>query len=200
MLTFPRLARVCPSIGRLIVVGAAIAALSACKDLTSVDASFENVHDTLSFYGINGSPPGAPTAVNLFSGIPYHADQTFAYDLAFDIDTAGKVVLIPARQLATQFSSPYSVGLQSVPGTFAGLDHAPKGGYVVDSLLAVGVGTVVVVESHDAARCGFAIKGQSYFSKLVVTSIDLTTRKISTIIAVDRNCGFRSFAEGKPKD
>ena len=45
-----------------------------------------------------------------------------------------------------------------------------------------------------------AIKGQSYFSKLVVDSIDLTTRKISTTITVNRNCGFRSFAEGKPKD
>jgi len=192
------------AVRRLVAVGSAIAAMagiSACRGLTSVEASFDNVSDSLDFYAINGAPPGAPTAINLYSGIASHANQVFAYDIAFDINAAGSVVLIPARLLATQFSTPYSVGLQRVAGTsFSALDHAPKDGYVVDSVLVVGVGAVVAIESHDAARCGFAIKGQTYFSKLVITSVDLTTRKIGTKIGVDRNCGFRSFADGRPKD
>lgn len=200
MLTFSRLARVRSPLPRLVVVGASIAALVACSGLTSVDASFDNVSDTLAFYAINGSPPGAPTAVALFARLPYHADQGFAYDLAFDINANGKVVLIPARQLASQFANPYSVGLQVIPGTFAALDRAPKDGYTPDSLLVVGVGALVAIESHDAARCGFAIKGQSYYSKLVVDSVQLPARKIFTTIAVNRNCGFRSFAAGRPKD
>jgi hypothetical protein len=34
----------------------------------------------------------------------------------------------------------------------------------------------------------------------VVTDIDQAARKITTTIAVNRNCGFRSFEAGKPKD
>src|SRR5207249_1344815 len=130
------------------------------------------------------------------TGIPRHADQAFAYDLAFDLDTAGRVVLIPARQLATGFSNPYSVGLQKVTGSFGSVDRAPKSGYTVDSLLVIIPGSVVVIESHDAARCGFAIKGQTYFSKLIVDSIDVATRRIHATVAVNRNCGFYSFAAG----
>lgn len=200
MLTFPSLPRVRHSTRRLMAAGAAVAGLFACKGLTSIDASFDNATQAVSFFAINGSPPGAPTAMGLFAGFPLHADQAFAYDLAFDLDTSGKVVLIPARQLATQVSAPYSVGLQIVPGEFLAIARAPKSGYTVDSLLVVGVRTVVVIESHDVARCGFAIKGQSYFSRLVVDSVDLKTRKISTTITVNRNCGFYSFADGKPKD
>lgn len=188
------------SIRRLLVASVAVAGLSACKSLTSVEASFDNVSAALSVYAINGSPPGAPTAISLFSGFPAHADQAFAYDFAFDIDTTGKVVLIPARQLATQLSTPYSVGLQVVPGLFAAVDRAPKSGYTLDSLLVVGVHTVVVIESHDFSRCQFAIKGQSYFSKLVVDSINLAKRQISATVTVNRNCGFTSFADGRPKD
>jgi hypothetical protein len=188
------------SIGRLLLVGAAITGVSACKGLTSVSASFDNVTEALTVYPINGSPPGAPTALSLFAGSPSHADQAFAYDFAFDLDTSGRVVLIPARQLATQLSSPYSVGLQVVPGSFAALDRAPKSGYTVDSLLVIEAHMVVAIESHDVARCQFAIKGQSYFSKLIVDSINLELRKISATVTVNRNCGFTSFADGRPQD
>lgn len=200
MLTFSLLAPARRSMRRLVAVGAAVAAVTACKGLTSIDASFDNVSDTLSVFALNGASPAAPTAINLFTGIPQHADQAFAYDLAFDIDTAGRVVLIPARALATQFSSPYSVGLQKVAGSFGSVDRAPKSGYTADSLMVIGLGNVVVIESHDAARCGFAIKGQSYFSKLVVDSVDVASRRIHALVFVNRNCGFYSFATGKPKD
>ena len=113
MLTFSVSSPARRALRRLLCVAAGVAAVSACRGLTSIDASFDNVSDTLSFFAINGSPPGAPTAINLFTGVPSHADQAFAYDLAFDIDTAGNVVLIPARQLATQFSNPYSVGREA---------------------------------------------------------------------------------------
>ncbi len=188
---------------RLLAMAAAvivIAVAGACSNLTSIDASFPNFTDTTDFFAINGSPPGAPNTINLFSGAAARADQGFAYDLAFDIDASGRAVLIPARALATQFSNPYPVGLQVVPGTFAALNEAPKNGYTLDSTLAVSVGTVVAIESHDAATCQFAIKGGSYFSKLVVTAIDVPNRRISTILTVNRNCGFRSFADGLPKD
>jgi hypothetical protein len=177
-----------------------VTVIAACSGLTSIDASFENVTDTVAFYPLNGSLPGAPTAMAFFNLIPTHADQGFAYDIAFDVNASGKVVLIPPRQLASQLANPYSVGLQTVTGTFAALTRAPKEGYTVDSLLVVSPGTVVAIESHDVVRCGFAIKGQSYFSKLIVDSIVGAERRIFTTLTVNRNCGFYSFADGKPKD
>lgn len=185
----------------LVAAAGSVVSTSGCKGLTSIDASFVNTTDSLDFYPLNDAAPGAPTAIDLFSQIHERADQNFAYDIAFDLTPDGRVLLIPSRALATGFSSPYSVGLQKIPNVaFAAVDRAPKDGYVVDSTLAVGIGTTVVIESHDFTRCASSIKGQSYFSKLVVTAIDSTTRKISTIVEVNRNCGFRSFADGKPTD
>lgn len=200
MLTFSLLTATRRSLRRLLVASAAIGALVACSSLTSIDASFENFTDTVAFFPINGSLPGAPTAMSLFNGVPTHADQGFAYDFAFDLDASGKVVLIPPRQLASQLANPYSVGLQVVTGPFAALTRAPKNGYTVDSLLVVTPGTVVAVESHDLVRCGYAIKGQSYFSKLVIDSVVGADRRIFARATINRNCGFYSFADGKPKD
>jgi len=190
--------------GRLIVATLAVAgvvALSACKDLTSVDAGFDNLVDSAGvFYTVNNSPAGTATAINLFTGNRYRADETFAYDIAFDMDSAHRVLIIPSKALATGLSNPYSVGLQKLTGvSFAQVTDAPKSGYVVDSVLAVTLGSVVVIESHDVARCGFSIKGTSYFSKMVITQVDTVNRKISTVLEVNRNCGFHSFALGKPK-
>jgi hypothetical protein len=183
----------------LVLIGAVLAFASACKDLTSSPASLPNFTDTSTVFAINGSPAGAPTAVKLFNGAVLRADQGFEFDLAFDIDADGNAVLIPSRALATPFSTPYSVGIQVIPGTFEALTDAPKDGYKVDSTVAVAKGTVVAIESHDSLLCLYAVKGQSYFSKLVVTDIDLALRKMSVILTINRNCGFRSFASGIPK-
>jgi hypothetical protein len=188
-------------LGAFVVAVGALASVSACKGLTSIDASFDNITDTIDFYPINGSPPGAPTAIKLFSGVPQRADESFAYDVAFDLTSAGEVQIIPARALASGFASPYSVGLERIPNTdFDAVGSAPKSGYTNDSTMTVGPGTVVVIQSFDVNTCAISIKGQSYFSKLVVTSVDPATKKIRTVVEVNRNCGFRSFAEGKPKD
>ncbi|HEY6219992.1 MAG TPA: hypothetical protein VIV65_08035 [Gemmatimonadaceae bacterium] len=191
------------ALGRLaaLIAATSVVAVAGCKDLTSIDASFDNVTDSLDFFMLNNSPIGTETAINLFTGHRLRADETFAYDIAFDMDSLYRIRIIPVRALATTHSSPYSVGLQKLTGaSFAQVTDAPRTGYVADSVITVTVGDVVAIESHDVTRCGFAIKGSSYFSKLVVTSIDTAVKKISTVIEVNRNCGFHSFAEGKPKD
>jgi hypothetical protein len=191
----------CAALGVFAVAVGGLGSVAACKGLTSIDASFENVTDTIEFYPLNGSPPGAPTAIKLFSGVRERADESFAYDVAFDVTPTGEVKIIPARALASGFAAPYAVGLQRIPNaTFDAVASAPKDGYTIDSTMTVGPGTVVVIQSFDVNTCAVSIKGQSYFSKLVVTSVDPATKKIRTVIEVNRNCGFHSFAEGKPKD
>lgn len=185
---------------RFVVAVALLASASACKDFTSVEASLPNLSDTTSVYAINGSPPGTPTAVNFFNVAFFRANQGFAFDIAFDIDADGKVVVIPALALATSFSTPYSVGLAIMPGPNESVLEAPKDGYALDSVLHVPVGAVIAVESHDFNVCGIAIKGQSHFSKVSITTIDVAQRRIGLAFTINRNCGFRSFAAGIPRD
>lgn len=199
MLTFHALSPVRQTVRRLATAAIVVASVTGCKDFTSVDASFANVTADNTFYAINGSPAGAPTAVTLFSGQVLRADQGFAYDLAFDIDAQGRAVLFPPRALSAGFSNPYSVGLQITTTPFELVTEAPKDGYRVDTALVAAKNAVVLIESHDVSTCAYAIKGNSYYSKLVITDVDVAKRRIDLTLTVNRNCGFRSFAAGIPR-
>lgn len=199
MPTFSRhrpLARCAAALGLALVLG-------ACKDLTSIDASFQNVTAIDTVYALNGSPPNAPNSLKFYDGVVLRADQGFGFDVAFDIDQNGSVLIIPARSIATSFTSPYSVALLKAPGPFETVLEAPEDGYRADTAMVVTVGETVVAESRDSGMsgvCSFSLKGQSYFSKIVITEIDVPKRRIVFTLTVNRNCGFRSFAPGIPRD
>lgn len=175
-------------------------AFAACKGFTSIDPSFPNVTATDTVYAINGGPPNAPNAINFFQGLTDRADQGFGFDVAFDIDNNGNVVIIPSRALATSLSNPYSVGLQKASGGFESVLTAPKDGYRPDTSMTVAIDQPLIIESHDFNACFTSLKGQSFFTKLVVTDIDVALRRIAFTVTVNRNCGFHSFAPGLPRD
>lgn len=174
----------------------------ACQDLTSIDASFQNITLQDTAYAVNGGPPNAPNSVKFFDIRVERADQGFGFDVAFDIDANGNPVIIPAAALASSLANPhpYSVALQAVSGPFQTVLEAPKDGYRADTAIAVVVGQTIVAESRDLQVCGFAIKGQSYYSKIVIDEVDSARRRIVFTVTVNRNCGFRSFAPGIPRD
>jgi len=192
--------RTVPALARILTALGLVALVSACKGLTSIDASLQNETATDTVYALNGGPPGSPNAFKFALGIPVHADLSFAFDVAFDIDASGNVIVIPARALATNFSSPYSVGLQTVVDSFPNVLEAPKDGYRADTSTTIPVGKTIVAESRDFNTCLNSLKGQSYYSKLFVTEVDPVTRRIIFVVTVNRNCGFRSFAPGIPQD
>ena len=186
---------------RVLTAVAVLATLTACKGLTKIDASFQNVTASDTVYALNSGPPGAANALKFFDGLVSHADQGFGFDVAFDLDGANNVVIIPVRALATSFSNPYSVALQRVNGTFQSVLEAPSEGYRADTAMTVSVGQTVVAESRDNfGVCLYALKGQSYYSKLVVNEVDPVLRRIIFTVTVNRNCGFRSFAPGIPEE
>jgi hypothetical protein len=196
MPTFPS-ARPLPR--ALILAGLALS-IAACKGFTAIDASFQNVTATDTVYALNGGPPNSPNAINFFQGLTDRADQGFGFDIAFDIDKDGNAVIIPARVLATAFSNPSSIGLQRATGTFESITDAPKDGYRADTAMTVAVGEAVLIEVHDFNACFNALKGQSYFSKLVFTDVDPVLKRVAFTMTVNRNCGFHSFAPGLPRD
>jgi hypothetical protein len=88
-----------------------------------------------------------------------------------------------------------------VPGAFATVLEAPKDGYRPDTAATIGVGETLVAEIRDfQGVCITSLKGQTYYSKLSILSVDPALRRIVFIVTVNRNCGFRSFAPGIPQD
>ena len=154
----------------------------------------------LTVYAINGAPPGAPTALHVFSGTLLPATAAFVFDIAFDIDTAGHVVIIPQRAVATGLSSSHTVGLQRVATDFDSLSAAPKSGYRADTALVTTPNQVIAIQSSDPNACGISLTGSTLYAKVVVRAIDRVTKQLAVRFTVDPNCGFFSFAPGLPKD
>ena len=183
----------------LATIALAVAGIS-CRDLTGVPASIPTITDSGVVYALNGAPLGAPTALQVSTGQLVPANSAFAFDIAFDIDTAGHVVLLPLRTVASGIASSHSVGLQVAQVPFDNLIAAPKTGYRADTALVAAADAVILVQSTDATTCGFAITGSNLYGKLVIRSVDPVKRVLSVTYTVDPNCGFLSFASGVPKN
>lgn len=187
---------------RLLALGmcAATVGAVACGDLTGVPASLPTLTDSGIVYAINGAPPGAPTALHVFSGTILNADATFIFDVAFDIDANGRVVYLPQKTVASGLAPTHSVGLQATTSTFDQVTSAPKSGYRPDTALVANPGTVVLVQTADANACGISLTGTTLYGKVQVEVIDPQQRTLKLRWTVNPNCGFFSFASGIPKD
>jgi hypothetical protein len=169
----------------------------ACGDPLSAKASLANQFDTLAAYSLTGTSIYAPTALNTTFRFVTRADNEFNYDLAFDLDSDGKVRLLPVRLLGGVLTAGKVVGLQKIAGGYEALTKAPTSGYTYDSVVVVNPGDAVSVQVT-TEQCQFAIAQQLY-SKLGIDSVNMAQRKIYFRLAHNPNCGFRSFATGLPK-
>ena len=109
-----------------VVVVALAAALVACGDPTRPKATTPNVSLTFSLYPLTGSPSAVSNAVSFFSG-PTRADAGVRFDVAFDLDAAGKIKVYPVRSLAGTLAGLVAtrVGLQPVTGSYESIVEAP---------------------------------------------------------------------------
>jgi len=187
---------------RLAVLVAALISVGAiaCGDFTAVPASLPTLTDSGTVYALNGAPPGAPTALHFFAGQLVPADANFLFDIAFDLDSNGKVVYMPQRVVASALATTHSVGLRTASDSFEAVTSAPKTGYRADTSLVTSRNVVVLAQSNDPSTCGVSLTGSSIYAKIVVTSVDLATRQLKVRFTIDPNCGFVSFAPGIPKD
>ena len=177
-----------------------LCALGACGDLTGVPASLNTVTDSTNVYALNGAPPGAPSALHVFSGTLLPVTSSFVFDVAFDIDASGNAVVLPQRVVASRLASTHSVGLQKLNVPFESVTSAPKSGYVADSAVVASVNQVIAIQSNDPDACGISLTGTTLYAKVVVLAIDRVARQLTIRYTVDPNCGFVSFAPGLPKD
>jgi hypothetical protein len=120
--------------------------------------------------------------------------------VAFDIDSAGHVVYLPQRAVASGLATTHTVGLQTQSVPYDSLGRAPGNGYRADTALVTTAGVTVVVQSSDPNACSVSLTGSTIYAKIVVTAVDPVARQMKVKFTTDPNCGFRSFASGVPKD
>ncbi|HKS07487.1 MAG TPA: hypothetical protein VJR92_14365 [Gemmatimonadaceae bacterium] len=185
------------SVRRSAFLMCAIAALQGCGGATDPVAQFENVTFKSAVFAINGTPIGVPSAINTATAATVRAEETYDFDVAFDLDNNGDVVLLTQRQVGRPIAGDHAVSLQLAGVSFDAVVQAPRSGWVADSVLTVGVGEVFMVRAQSRA-CQFAF-GSNLHSKMIVDSVNVATRRIWVTTLNNPNCGFRQLIPGRPR-
>lgn len=181
----------------LLVLGATAAiGTAACDNPFAPRATTSVRTDSFVVYAVSETPVNVPAAFNIVFFTPLRLEPTYGFDLAFDIDEVGKVVLIPVRLVGGAVTAGRRVGLQRITGAYEEMTRAPTAGYQYDSTLTLDIGEAALVELQTDV-CQFQTS-QLVYAKLQIKTVDPVTRTIVFRITYDPNCGFRSFLPGVP--
>lgn len=167
-----------------------------CGGPTNPKPTLSVATDTLSAFALNGTLATAPSALDLFTRRVVVADNTLNFDIAFDIDSAGRALVFPPILLSNSFVTARHVGLQRLTMPYDSVTFGFKGGYHFDSsyALAPGQGLMIVTNPIPCALDA----NPSLYGKVIVDSVNTTTRTVHFRATIDPNCGFRSFHPGIP--
>ena len=168
----------------------------ACGDPTLAKATYASGLASSTIYALTGAPASVPTSLSFLTGIK-HADATFAFDVAFDLDANNRPMILPVRVVAGAVAGPRKrVGLQVMTGGFDALTEVPNTGYDTLNAKTVLPGAVLAVELVDPTACYSSynltiLTSQLIYAKLVVDSVDVPGRRLFVRTVVDPNCGYR---------
>lgn len=188
-----------------LLLHATLAVAAACGETLGLGkAQVPNAVDTVSLYAVSGTAVSRPSAYRILNSTSGFAvpgvvrtDQTSDFDFVFDIDSAGRPLLLPTAAVQLGRAS----GTQLVVADFDSLTLAPDRNYNLDSGLVLEQGTLAVVHSR-ATTCPSGI-GATYYAKFFVITIDTSStdpngRRVDLQVLVDQNCGYRGLAPGLP--
>ena len=181
----------------------AVLALSACKDsLGGLKATQGTQTDAFLVYALTGTPASYPTTYVAAARSVSTIDGGGNFDIAFDIDAQGKVVVYPMRLVVSPITPFRDVGLLKGTGTFASIERAPNSGYLTDKTITLSPGEVLILQTARNTGNDMCMYGISpyIFAKIGLDSVDLKDRSIFFKSTVNPNCGFRSFKTGIPTD
>jgi hypothetical protein len=168
----------------------------ACGDPTLAKATYASGLASSTVYAITGATASVPTALTFLTGVS-HANASFAFDIAFDLDASNRPVVLPVRVVAGALAGTRKrVGLQAVTGGFDTVREVPATGYDTLSARTLVPGAVLAVELQDATACYSSynltiLTSQLIYAKLVVDSVNVNARRMYVRAVVDPNCGYR---------
>lgn len=193
--------------GALLALAGVVAATTACsgEDPFAIRASLETTLDTLVAFPLSGTQTLLPSAIDLFGrsvvrpGLRGGVVPNF--DIAVDTDAQGRVLLYPARLVASPPGGSPRTGFQIVSGNFDALEIAPRDGYRFDTLQVATVGQVLAIEGQGVSQSGiYCGTASPLHAKLVVDSVARATGAVHLRVRTNPNCGFRSLKPGLPED
>lgn len=192
LLTALRRARVvCVSV----LLGAAAAGCG--PDPFAPVARLVNLDTTVQVWALTGAPLNYPTVLVVYQNIVLRPDPSASFDLGFDIDVDGRLQVIPVSLVMTPLGGQRAVGFARPLVGYDAITEAPRTGWVFDETQTLDVGDVFVVRISTQS-CAFDAS-QEIYAKFRVDSIFPAERRARLSGRINRNCGFRSFADSLPK-
>lgn len=168
----------------------------ACGDTNFLNpATSENAIINVRLWAIQGTPLYLPTAWSVPLRTRIRLDQNANFDFAFDIDPAGRAVLLPRGAFGLEVGSG-NPGLFIANKEWDEITIAPINGYLVSDTIPIAVGQTLYVRS---AVSGVCFSSYALYAKMQILEIDMITRSVGFRILTNANCGYKSLELGLPK-
>jgi hypothetical protein len=168
-------------------------AVAACGDQQLQPAQIDNVIDTVTLGALVGTSVSVASAYSIPDARVIRTDQSSAFDFAYDIDDAGRRLLLPLAALKLGSLNGTNPGLQRSTQTFDGIVDPPTNGYLTTDSLVVEVGNVLTGRSRITCNLGVP-----EYVKLEVLSFDDAKRTVTLKVLANVNCGYRNLQVGIP--
>ena len=186
--------------GRSAVLSSALLAVlvaGACSDPFRLQATRLNVDVGLEGWALTGTAPTLPSVLIVPGFTMARPDAAGSFDLGFDIDATGKLVVLPVSSVVAAVAGSRPIGFVLPSQAFDAILEAPRSGYTSDSSLVLSVGDIFVTRIS-TAFCQFELR-QEIYAKFRVDSIIPAERRYKIQAFINPNCGFRSFQTGVPE-
>jgi hypothetical protein len=180
----------------ILMAAACLVFVAACEDPNANKATFTNADQPFAVAALTGSDVTAPAGLSLANRTVVRIDGVFDFDLAFDLNSAGQVVVLPVGKVGAPLSGTRFLGLKRGGVSYDQLTEAPKSGYISDSTMVITLGAGVVVQSQ-ASNCVYSLTPYT-FAKITIDSVNPVKRTLYGRALINLNCGLRQLTPGLP--
>ena len=174
------------------------AIVGACDGPNVAPGQSENSTQPFFVHALSGSPLLTSTAISFPARAVTRVDGTFSFDVAFDIDASGNVVLLPPELVGQNPSGNRLVGIVKGIGSYDVITEAPLSGYTVDSVTVIARGQAVAVQAQEPLCLTSNPSAPYLYAKIVIDSVDIASRGIYGRAMIGGDCGYRQLIAGFP--
>jgi hypothetical protein len=171
---------------------ALLAAAAGCSSDVLAPATVTNAERSVTLGSLVGTPLSVPSAFSVADNEAVRTDQTSGFDFAFNIDAAGRPVLLPRALLGISSGGAAEPGLLATSQKFDDITTAESNGYITADTVPIAIGNVFFARS----RLVCASLGVPEYAKLEITAFGDHT--VTFRVIADNNCGYRSLVPGLP--
>jgi hypothetical protein len=181
--------------GALLVCAAVI---GGCTGPATFPGYSQNATQSFFVHALTGSPLAASTALYFPGRSVTGVDGTFNFDVAFDINSNGFVVLLPPELVGQNPGGNRLVGIIGGIGSYDNITEAPLKGYTLDSATVLAQGQAVAVQAQESVCSSQNPRAPYLYAKIVIDSVDYVGRGIYGRAMIGGDCGFRQLVAGYP--